>query len=123
MAKYFKVNIEKKTVSNKNYRKVLYTTDQMQLVLMSIKPGSDIKKEIHPHTTQFIRVESGTGYAEIEGKRMNIGMDDALVVNAGSEHYIKNTGKTDLKLYTLYSPPEHNSGLVQKIRPDDDAEE
>lgn len=151
-------NIEKKTIQNKNYRKVLFTTPQMQLVVMSIE--NDIPKEIHKKTTQFIRVESGTGFAEINisnsrltsksksnsnsrltsrsksnsnsrltsksksntkarsksnknKKRIKLEDGVAVIIPAGTEHYIKNTGKDPLKLYTLYSPPEHEPQLIQ----------
>lgn len=123
----FKINIEKKSISNKAYRKVIETTPQMQLVLMSIPVGSDIHMEKHKKTTQFIRIEKGTGQAIImkgkTKKRYTLKDGDSIVIHPNTYHQIKNKGKTPLKLYALYSPPEHKPNLVQKNRPDDSNEE
>lgn len=101
------IDLERKTIQNeKYYRHVIQTTKQMQLVLMNILPLGDIKKEVHPHTTQFIRVESGYGYAIVDGKRSSLSDGRAIIIPPGSEHYIK-AGKKGMKLYTIYSPPEH----------------
>ena len=108
----FKNNIERLTLNNNNYRKVIYTTEQTQLVLMSLLPSEDIPLEIHKKTTQFIRVESGTGICYINNERYNLKDGDAIVIPQNTKHYIKAT--SELKLYTLYSPPEHDFDLIQK---------
>ena len=112
----FKVNIEKATIKNKSYRKVLYTTPQMQLVLMSIPVGSDIHKEKHKKVSQFIRVEKGTGQAVVSGKKYKLSDGISIVIPPNKWHQIINTGRTPLKLYTLYSPPQHKDKLVQRNR-------
>lgn len=119
MPKEFKVNIEQKTITNKNYRRVLYTSDhnQMQLVIMSIPPNEDIPQETHSETDQFIRVEKGKGFARIGLKKKQYFLKDgdAIVIPANTVHYIKNTSDTEpLKLYTIYSPGVHSNKLVQK---------
>jgi len=113
-----KLDIEKVTLKNKNYRKVLTTTKQQQLVVMNVPAGDDIKMEKHPHTTQFIRVEKGKGLAQIGNQRFHLKDGSALVIPANTWHHIMNTGTSDLKLYTIYSPPEHPPNTVQKINPD-----
>lgn len=107
----FKGNIEVLTIRNNNYRKVLSTTRTQQLVLMALKQGEDIPKEKH-NGTQFIRVESGTGVAYVGRHRYNLSDGTALVIPPNATHYIKATD--GLKLYTIYSPPEHSAGLVQR---------
>lgn len=108
----YKANIEKQTLKNKNYRKVINTTKQMQLVLMSIPSGEEIGMEIHPKTTQFIRVESGNGVAIINNIKINLKDGDAIVIPSNTKHNI--ISKKDLKLYTIYSPPEHPDMLVER---------
>jgi mannose-6-phosphate isomerase-like protein (cupin superfamily) len=112
--KSFHTNIENLTLKNNNYRKVLFTSKYTQLVLMSIPPKQDIGMEIHKNHDQFIRVESGKGRMIIDGKSLIVKDGSAIVIGAGSKHNLINTGKEDLKLYTLYSPPEHKDGLIQK---------
>ena len=109
-----KVSIEKKTLSNNNYRKVLYTTKQQQLVVMSLPVGDDIPMEKHPHTTQFIRIEKGIAQAIVDGKKYKLVDGDAIIIPQNTEHYIKNIGSNTLKLYTIYSPPEHPINTIQK---------
>lgn len=109
----FKINIEKATLTNRAYRKVLYTTTEMQLVLMTLLPREYIDMERHEHTTQFIRVESGNGVAYIGQKKYILKDGDALVIPSNTNHYIKNTGKNSLKLYTIYSSPEHPDKTIQ----------
>jgi len=111
-------NIEDLTVHNKNYRKVLYTTPNLQLVLMSLKPNEDIGKEIHRGTTQFFRIEEGTGKAILNGVEHSLKAGDALVVPPGTEHNIINISpKKRLQIYTLYSPPHHPIGTLEKNKP------
>lgn len=127
MNDYYKVNIEKSTIANKNYRKVLYTTEQTQLVLMSLLPSEDIPLEKHENITQFIRIEQGTCVCyignDIENdlkkmKQTRLKDNDIIIIPANTYHYIKAT--SELKLYTLYSfldRPEHSKNLVQKRQP------
>jgi mannose-6-phosphate isomerase-like protein (cupin superfamily) len=115
----FHDNVEKSTIKNDNYRKVEYThPGGMQFVLMSLKPSVEIGMELHKTHDQFIRVEKGNGIAEIKegGKIKKYKLLDgyAIIIPSGTQHNIINTGKTKLKLYTIYTPPEHKDGLVQK---------
>ena len=112
----YQIDIEKATLENTNYRKVLFTGKKLQLVVMSLKPQEDIPKEKHEDTDQFIRVESGNALVSVEGKDHHVKDDDVVIVPAGSTHYVKNTGTTDLKIYTIYTPPEHAPGTIQKTR-------
>lgn len=119
----YKANIEKETIENENYRKVLFTGKNMQLVVMSLKKGEDIPMEVHPHIDQFIRVEKGNAYVKIGKEEFNLSDDDVVIVPAGQEHYVKNTGEEELKLYTIYTPPEHKDGTVHKTQAEADAAE
>lgn len=117
--KHFFGNIEDLTLNNENYRHVLFTSTHSQLVVMSIKPQQEIGTEIHKDHDQFIRIEKGTGLAIIDDTPHNLHDGDALVIPAGSIHNIINTSDTDLlKLYTIYSPAEHEDGLIQKTKPE-----
>lgn len=111
-------NIDRATVENEDYRKVLFTGSALQLVLMSLKAGEEIGSEVHEHGDQFLRVEAGNGKVVLNGNEMPFETDDAVVIPAGTEHNIINTGVDELKLYVLYGPPEHTDGLVQKDKPD-----
>lgn len=112
------LNIEKATLNNKNYRKVINTTPNQQLVLMSLKPNVEIGMEKHQKTTQFIRIESGKGLAIINGKKIKLQDGSIVVIPPNTLHNIINISKTKrLQLYTIYSPPEHKDGLVQKDKP------
>ncbi len=119
-AKGFSVEMEKDTISNKNFRKVLYTGKNMQLVLMSLKPGEDIGDEVHKNVDQFFRVEKGTGEATINGNKYPLKDGISIIVPAGADHNLVNTGKDDLKLYSIYSPPQHADGTLNKTK--DEAE-
>lgn len=107
-------NIEKLTRDNNFFRKVLFTGKHSQLVVMSLKPGEDIGLEVHQGVDQFFRVDEGEGKVIINGKEEQIKDGFAVVVPAGSEHNIINTGEADLKLYTIYSPPNHPDGTIHK---------
>lgn len=109
--KGFVDNIEKISGENEDFRRVLYTSRNSQLVVMSIAPGIDIGKETH-HLDQFIRVEEGRGVAEIDGVKHTIESGFAILVPAGSEHNITNTSDIPLKLYTLYAPPNHRDRVI-----------
>jgi mannose-6-phosphate isomerase-like protein (cupin superfamily) len=110
----FNTNIENATLSNKNYRKVLYTDKYQQLVLMSLNVGEYIHKEKHSGS-QFFRVESGTGIAEINGRKVALKDGISLIVSPNTYHKIINTSKKHpLKLYSIYSPPQHRRRTVDK---------
>lgn len=114
--KGFVKDIEALTVQNADFRRVLYTTKNCQLVIMSLKPKEEIGTEIHPNIDQFFRVEEGSGELILNGVRTDIRAGFALVVPSGAEHNIINTGSVPLKLYTIYVPPNHRDGLVQHTR-------
>lgn len=111
MKKGYVVNIEKETVENTDYRRVLYTAEHMQLVLMNIAPGDEIGEEVH-HLDQFIRVEEGAATAVLDGVEHELVADFAIIIPAGTKHNVLNTGSENLKLYSLYGPPEHKDGTV-----------
>ncbi len=110
------INIESSTLNNKLYRRVIYTTPQMQLVLMSLLPGEDIPMEIHP-TSQFMRVEGGTALVQIGNMVYNLRKDDIAIIPANTYHYVKNLGNEELSLYLIYSPPEHLDGEITIRQP------
>jgi mannose-6-phosphate isomerase-like protein (cupin superfamily) len=115
-------NIERDTVENEDYRRVLFTGPNTQLVLMTLRPGEEIGLEKHGGHDQFIRVEAGTGYVELDGKRHELADGSAVVIPSGAEHNVVNTSPSDaLRLYTLYSPPEHPDGTVQHTKADEAA--
>lgn len=116
--KGFVGDIEKMTEQNSDFRRVLYTGRQLQLVLMTIRPGEEIGEEVHRDRDQFFRVEDGTGEVWIDGHRTTIEGKSGIVVPAGARHNIRNTGETPLKLYTLYGPPEHVDGTVHATKAD-----
>jgi mannose-6-phosphate isomerase-like protein (cupin superfamily) len=119
--KGFVANIEQLTESNSDFRRVLYTGKNLQLVLMAIEPGGEIGEEIHEDRDQFFRVETGSGEVLIDGTRSKIAPDDGIIVPAGARHNIINTGDTPLRLYTLYAPPEHRDGTVHANKAEADA--
>lgn len=119
--KGFVADIEELAEENSDFRRVLYTGTNLQLVLMAIQPGEDIGEETHEDRDQFFRVEDGKGEVWIDGHRSTIKSDDAIVVPAGARHNIVNTGEKPLRLYTLYAPPEHRDGTVHKTKADADA--
>ena len=107
-------DIEKETISNDYFRKVLFTADRLQLVIMCIKPGEDIGEEVHPTTDQFFRIEEGKGKAVVDGKEINITDGSSILIKSGRVHNIINNSNKPLRLYSLYSPPQHRDGLIQK---------
>jgi len=110
------VDIEKAAAENANFRKVLYTAKNMQLVLMSLKPGEDIGEETHT-LDQFIRIEAGKGKAVLDGVEHEIADGSAVVVPAGTKHNFLNTAAdVEMKLYTIYAPPEHQDGVVRATK-------
>ncbi|PIZ95721.1 MAG: cupin domain-containing protein [Candidatus Magasanikbacteria bacterium CG_4_10_14_0_2_um_filter_33_14] len=108
-------NIEKATLENTDYRRVLYTAKNSQLVLMNLQPDDEIGQEIH-HLDQFIRIEQGNGKVILDGVETEVRDDFAIVIPAGTEHNVINTGEVEMKLYTVYSPPEHKDGLVEHTK-------
>lgn len=110
----YKDNIEKATIKNTYFRKVINTTKEMQLVYMSVNPYDELGSEVHPTTSQFIRVEEGNGVAIIGDKRFNLSDGSAVLIPSKTRHNII-AGKNGLKLYTIYSPPEHSKNCIQKI--------
>lgn len=118
----YHTNILQETVENENFRRVLYTGKKSQLVVMSIPPGGEIGQETHLYTEQTLFFLSGTGEAVLDGKKFPIGPGDVVVVVPGTEHNFWNTGKTDLKIYTTYAPPNHLDGRIHKTKADADAD-
>ena len=108
-------NIESVSVKNENFRQVLYTAKNCQLVVMALNPKEEIGMEIH-ELDQFFRVEEGIGEAVLDGIHKMISAGFAVLVPAGTNHNIINTGTTPMKLYTLYSPPNHRDGVIHKTR-------
>lgn len=121
--KGFVRDIEESTVKSSDFRHVLYTGKNMQLVLMALKPGEEIGEEVHPDRDQFFRVEKGEGEVSIDGQPTKIKSDVAIIVPAGARHNVRNTGDQPLKLYTLYAPPEHVDGTVHVTKADAQAKE
>ncbi len=109
-------DIGQATENNPNFREVLYTGKYSQLVLMSLQPGEEIGSEVHPDVDQFFRFEKGAGQVIIDGVTHAIAAEFAVVVPAGAEHNVINTGGEELKLYTIYSPAEHQDGVVRATK-------
>jgi len=121
--KGYVTNIEKASLENNYFRKILYTAKDMQLVVMSLKHGEDIGMEIHK-LDQFIRCESGEGKAILNNIEHKIGDGSAIIIPAGINHNIINTSKDKpMKLYTLYAPPNHQDGVIHKTKAQAEANE
>lgn len=112
--KGFVGNIEKLTQENDDFRRVLYTGHNLQLVLMSIAPGNEIGEEVHDDRDQFFRIEAGTGEIWIDAVCHTVQADDAIIVPQGARHNVINTGTEPLQLYTIYGPPEHADGTIHQ---------
>ena len=111
-------NINVLTETNTYYRQVLSTTPNMQLVVMSLLPRQEIGMEIHPYVTQFIRVERGTGIAIVDNNQYTLSEGDAIVIPLSTYHNIINTSYTEpMKLYTIYSPPNHPIDHIDVVKP------
>lgn len=116
-------NIEKITLENENFRKVLYTAKHSQLVVMTLQPNEDIGNEVH-ELDQFLRIEEGVGKAVLDGVEHDIEDGSAIVVPAGTEHNIINTSaENKMRLYTVYSPPEHQDGVVRATKAEAESNE
>ncbi len=122
--KGFKTNIEKDTLENRKFRKVLYTGKHSQLVLMSLRPTEEIGMETHTENDQFFRFEAGKGKVIIDGNEYEVGDGMAIVVPAGAKHNIINISDSkELKMYTIYSPPHHKDGIVRETKKEAEANE
>ena len=120
--KGFNANIEKETLENNNFRKVLYTSKHSQLVLMCLKPKEEIGMEVHADNDQFFRFEKGQGKCVIDGNEYALENGSAIVVPAGAQHNIINTSaQEELKLYTIYSPAHHKDGVVRATKAEAEA--
>jgi mannose-6-phosphate isomerase-like protein (cupin superfamily) len=122
-------DVERATLENHTFRTVLHTGEHLQLTVMRLGPGEDIGREAHPHTDQFLRVESGNGRVEfgrtedVVEETHEVQDDWAIVVPAGVWHNVVNTGAGDLKLYSLYAPPEHPAGTIHPTKAEAEAAE
>lgn len=116
--KGFKDNIQKRTIDNTNFRKVVYTGKNLQLVLMSLEPGDEIGMEIHPHNDQFFRIERGVALCLIDGNELVLRAGDAVLIPAGAKHNLINTGVDAFKMYTIYGPPGHYKGTIHSTKRD-----
>ena len=114
-------NIEAATLGNDDFRRVLYTGHNLQLVLMTLQPGEEIGSEIHEDRDQFFRIEEGQGVVDIDGAANAVSDDFAVIVPAGARHNVRNTGNRPLRLYTVYGPPEHLDGIVQATKAEAEA--
>lgn len=110
--KGFVANIEGLTLDNSDFRRVLYTGHNLQLVLMTLQPGEEIGEEVHEDRDQFFRFEQGEGQVWIDGVAHQVLADDAVIVPQGARHNVVCTGDEPLRLYTIYGPPEHSHGTV-----------
>ena len=117
--KIFYADVEKETLSNNNYRKVVFTGKSQQFVYMSLKPLDTIHMEVHPDHDQFLRIEKGTGVAIVDGIKYKLADGIGIIIPAGTAHKIINSSDSeDLKLYSIYSPPEHPPNHIDKTNPD-----
>lgn len=122
--KGFNINIEQETLNNTDFRRVLYTGKNSQLVLMALAPGEDIGLEVHAENDQFFRFEAGEGKCLIDGHEYMVQDGSAIVVPAGAEHNIINVSAGEyLKLYTIYSPAHHQDGIVRHTKAEAEANE
>ena len=113
-------DIEQQTIGNGDFRRVLYTGKNLQLVLMTLQPGDEIGSEVHDDRDQFFRFEEGDGVVVIDGKENSVGDGTGVIVPAGARHNVINRGDAPLKLYTLYAPPEHKDGVIQSTKAEAD---
>ncbi|MBU0706284.1 cupin domain-containing protein [Patescibacteria group bacterium] len=122
--KGFFANIEKDTLENSNFRKVLYSAKHCQLVLMSLKPGEEIGMEVHEENDQFFRFESGEGMCIIDGNEYQLKDGVSIIVPSGAQHNVINTSETDeLKMYTIYSPAHHKDGTIHATKEDAESDD
>ena len=112
----YHANVAQLARDNDNYRRVLFTGDKSQLVVMSIAPGDDIGQETHAHVEQTIVCVSGTGRLSLNGAESDFGPGEVVVITPGARHDVRNVGSTPLKLYTIYVPPNHIDQRVQATK-------
>lgn len=117
----FHQNIEQQTIDNSDFRRVLYTGKNLQLVLMTLQPGEEIGSEVHDDRDQFFRFEEGTGVVDIDDHSHKVQDGSGVVIPAGTRHNVRNTGDGPLKMYTLYGPPEHLDGITQATKAEAEA--
>ena len=120
MKRGFCDDIDRLTVDNEDFRRVLYTGQHLQLVLMTLQPGEEIGSEIHEDRDQFFRFEEDTGVVDIDGRENPVEDDFAVIVPAGARHNVRNTSNAPLRFYTLYGPPEHKDKIVQSTKAEAD---
>lgn len=120
--KGYVADIEKETLENENFRRVLYTDERVQLVVMSLLPQEDIGEEVH-NLDQFIRIERGEGKSVLDGEENALSGSSVVIIPAGVRHNIINTGSEAMKLYTLYAPPNHAPGTVHPTKADAEKDE
>lgn len=116
-------DIEELARENRDFRRVLHTGPNLQLVVMSLRAGEEIGEEVHTDHDQFFRVEKGKGEVWIDGERSKIRKGTAMLIPAGARHNVRNTGEKRLQLYTLYAPPQHADGTVHASKADAEASE
>jgi mannose-6-phosphate isomerase-like protein (cupin superfamily) len=121
MKRGFCDDIEQLTEANQDFRRVLYTGEHLQLVVMTLQPGEEIGEEVHPDRDQFFRIEEGEGAIDIDGRDNPVSDDIAVIVPAGARHNVRNTGDGPLQFYTIYGPPEHKDGIVQATKAEAEA--
>jgi mannose-6-phosphate isomerase-like protein (cupin superfamily) len=122
-------DIERETLTNETFRTVVFTGEHLQLTVMRLAPGEDIGREVHPDTDQFLRVEQGAGRLELSRSEdtveetHDVEADWAMIIPAGLWHNVVNTGDGELKLYSIYTPPEHPDGTVHRTKAEAEAAE
>ena len=121
MKRGFCDDIEDLTEENEDFRRVLYTGKNLQLVVMTLQPGEEIGEEVHDDRDQFFRFEEGEGAVDIDGQENPVEDDIAVIVPAGARHNVRNTGDEPLRFYTIYGPPEHKDGIVQATKAEAEA--
>ena len=114
-------NIERQALGNEDFRRVAYTGNHLQLVLMTLQPGDEIGEEVHKAIDQFFRIEEGEGVISIDGVEHKVTDGSAVLVPSGARHNVVNRSDQPLRLYTLYGPPEHRDGVVQSTKAEADA--
>ena len=121
MKRGFCDDIDRLTVDNEDFRRVLYTGKHLQLVLMTLQPAEEIGEEVHEDRDQFFRFEEGQGIVDIDGRENPVQDDFAVIVPAGARHNVRNTSTGALRFYTLYGPPEHKDKIVHRTKEEADA--
>ena len=120
MKRGFCDDIDRLTVDNEDFRRVLYTGKHLQLVLMTLQAGEEIGAEVHEDRDQFFRFEEGQGVVDIDGRENPVQDDFAVIVPAGARHNVRNTSNGALRFYTIYAPPEHKDKIVQRTKAEAD---